>query len=173
MRNRNVIVAALAAPGLLALLLPAQAQPLVPERASQAGVAEIVDIQFRGGGRHRRGRGLGVQRLLRQADADGSGSVTQDEIDTFLADQLTRADSDGDGALALDEFRTIFMEQTRPRMVDAFQNLDEDGDGRITSGEVAERFGSLVDRFDRNGDGALSADDRRRRDRDRRRDRRG
>ena len=175
MSKRTLLVTALAAPAIALTLLPAGAQDVVPERPAELAETEAMPIDFRSDRRARHGRGLRFQRLLRQADADGNGSVTQDEVDAFLAAQLTRADDDGDGAVALDEFETIFMEQARPRMVDAFQDLDEDGDGRITSGEVGERFGSIVERFDRNGDGALGPDDRRRRDRGRhhRRDRRG
>ena len=124
--------------------------------------------------RDRRGRRTGqLMRFFDEVDADNSGSVTQDEVDKFLADQLTKGDTDGDGAVGLDEFQVIYLERTRPRMVDAFQGLDDDGDGQITSAELSDRFGTLVERMDRNGDEALSREDRRGRGERGRRGRRG
>ena len=151
------------------------------ERAAPAVAEErarIVPAQFGGHrkGSGRRGRGQMMLRVLADADANDDGSLTQDEIDQFLAAQLTGADASGDGTVSLEEFQTIYLERTRPLMVDAFQRLDEDGDGQITSGELSDRFGNIVQRMDRNGDDALSADDRRGRgDRGRRnrRDREG
>lgn len=49
---------------------------------------------------------------------------------------------------------------TWSRMVRAFQRLDVDGDGIISSDEMDGRFGDIVQQMDRNGDGALSVEDR-------------
>lgn len=114
-------------------------------------------------GRHHRGGRGGMQMftgLFAEVDADGDGSVTQEEIDTFRAATVTNADSSGDGAISLDEFETIYLNFVRARMVDAFQDLDADGDGSISTTEMDSRFGGVVERMDRNGDGALSPDDR-------------
>ena len=147
--------------------LSALAQGAAPGSASPAiatqGEALVQKAQFRDrkgrGGR----RGGAMMQMLQRADADNDGSVTQGEVDAFVAAQVSEADADNDGAIALDEFQAIYLEQTRPRMVDAFQALDEDGDGSVTTAELDSRFGSIVERFDRNDDGALSADDRRER----------
>lgn len=117
------------------------------------------------------GGGFGGRDLMRglfgEIDADGDGSVTQAEIDAFRTAQLSAADANGDGRLALDEFATVYFERIRPQMVDAFQAFDDDGDGAITAAELEDRFGDVVSRLDRNGDGALSPDDRGRRGGDR------
>ena len=136
--------------------------------------ARVVPAQFFGGKRNRGGRGMrgAMMTAFQDADADNNGSLTQDEVDQFLAAQLTGADADTNGSVSLDEFQTIYLERTRPNMVDAFQRLDEDGDGQITSAELSDRFGTIVQRMDRNGDDALSMEDRSRRgDRDGRRGR--
>ena len=44
-------------------------------------------------------------------------------------------------------------------MVDRFQAHDDDGDAAVTLEEFNDRSGRLVQRMDRNGDGAISADD--------------
>jgi Ca2+-binding EF-hand superfamily protein len=98
--------------------------------------------------------------------------VTQAEIDTFRAAQLSAADTSGDGSVSLDEFATVYFARIRPQMVDAFQACDDDGDGAITSAELEARFANVVSRLDRDGDGALSLQDRGDRDDDDRDDRR-
>lgn len=110
------------------------------------------------GGRHG-GRGMMMQ-IFDRVDADGDGAVTQAEIDAYRAEQVSAADANGDGALAIEEFDVIYRALTRSRMVDAFQDLDEDGDGVVSPAEMDDRFGSIVERMDRNGDGALGVEDR-------------
>ena len=170
-RSSRLTLTVLAATAVGASTLLAGAQTVRPDAPAVATEVEraVTPVQFREG--RWGGRGGMARRMLTQADADGDGSVTQAEIDAFLAEQVRSADADADGSLALAEFETVFAEQTRPRMVDAFQALDEDGDGQITTAEIDGRFGSIVERLDRNGDGALSADDRRRGGREGRRGR--
>lgn len=114
---------------------------------------------------HRGHGGFGGGEMLRtifaQVDADDDGSVTQAEIDAFRAARIEQADASGDGALSIEEFDTLYREFTRFRMVDAFQHLDADGDGVIDSAEMDSRVGGIVERMDRDGDGALTLRDRR------------
>ena len=93
--------------------------------------------------------------LFNQVDADGDKTVTQDEIDTFRAAKVGEVDASGDGALSIEEFDTLYREFTRSRMVDMFQDFDADGDGVISPEEMDARFGGVVDRMDRDGDGVL------------------
>ena len=114
---------------------------------------------------HRDGRGFGgrggmLQGVFAEVDADGDGTVTREEIDAFRGDRVTSVDASGDGALSIEEFDTLYREFTRPRMVDAFQRLDENGDGVIDAAELDARVDALVERMDRDGDGALSLGDR-------------
>jgi hypothetical protein len=98
--------------------------------------------------------------LMARIDTDGSKSVTQAEIDTYLAAQLAAADTSKDGTVDLAEFEPVFNAMMRAHAVRAFQGLDADGDGKVTAAELDARFGDAVERMDRNGDGALSPDDR-------------
>ncbi len=118
------------------------------------------------GGWHERGegpRGGRAMMMLQQFDADGNGALTRAEIEAVRDDAYDRFDADGDGALTLDEFEGYWAEFSRPRMVDRFQQFDEDGDGRITAAEVDERIDRMFAWGDRNDDGELSPEDRRRR----------
>ncbi len=114
---------------------------------------------FRKGHGDRGGHGM-MRQIMEKVDANGDRAVTQDEIDTFRAATVANADASGDGGISLDEFETIYLELTRNRMVDAFQKLDEDGDGVVTQAEMDAKFGNVVDRMDRNDDGKLDREDR-------------
>ncbi|MBB96780.1 MAG: hypothetical protein CML68_19550 [Rhodobacteraceae bacterium] len=93
--------------------------------------------------------------LFTQVDTDEDGAVTQEEIDTFRAAKVGEADASGDGALSIEEFDTLYREFTRSRMVDMFQDFDADGDGVISPEEMDTRFGGVVEKMDRDGDGVL------------------
>lgn len=131
--------------------------PVQTEAAAQASNAKPVD--FRKGRADRGGRGMFGQ-MMEKVDADGDRAVTQAEIDTFRAAVVSDADTSGDGDISLDEFETIYLNMMRDRMVDAFQKLDADGDGVVTQAEMDARFGSVVERMDRNDDGKLDREDR-------------
>lgn len=104
--------------------------------------------------------GMGPEAILGQFDTDNDGKLTQAEIDQALAGRFSKYDANGDGKLSLDEFGNLFHEVMQPMTVRAFQMLDPDGDGSVTTAELDKPFSHLVQRFDRNGDGALSPDDR-------------
>ena len=104
--------------------------------------------------------GLGAEQLLREVDTDRDGRMTQAEIDAAVNARFARFDADGNGRLSLDEFNALWADVTRPAAVRAFQFMDPNGDASVTKAEVDERTSRLVQRFDRNGDGALSMQDR-------------
>ncbi|MFZ1470605.1 MAG: hypothetical protein WAT09_16765 [Paracoccaceae bacterium] len=130
--------------------------PVQAATAVQAFGAKLVD--FRKGYGEREGRGMFGQ-LMEKVDANGDGAITQAEIDTFRVGLVTGADTSGEGSISLDEFETIYLDLTRDRMVDAFQDLDADGDGVVTQAEMDTRFGGIVDQMDRNDDGKLDRED--------------
>lgn len=108
----------------------------------------------RGPGHHKGGDMF--RTLFEAVDADKDGSVTREEIDTYRASRVSDADTSGDGALSIEEFDTLYREFTRSRMVDAFQKLDNDGDGMITAEEMDAQTNRLVGHLDHDGDGALT-----------------
>lgn len=110
------------------------------------------------------GGGPGL-RMLERFDANGDDSLTQEEIDTFLAGELAEFDTSGDQTLDLGEFESLWLNFMRERMVDHFQFLDADGDGQVTAEEFNSPFEHAVDRMDRNGDGQLDRQDRPNQDR--------
>lgn len=175
MKQSKIFTAGLVALGIAtAGAAIATAQDMVPAGPQDGSRAEMQAerAKFRGrdGGHHGRmgghggpGGREGFIELFEQVDSDGNGLVTQEEIDIYRSAKVGEADTSGDGALSIEEFDTIYREMTRSRMVDAFQRLDADGDGVVSEAEMDRRFGSIVERMDRNADGALSLEDRPRR----------
>ena len=103
---------------------------------------------------------MGGEQLLREVDTDRDGRMTQAEIDAAVNARFARFDADSNGRMSLDEFGALWADITRPAAVRAFQFMDPNGDGSVTKAEVDEKTSRLVQRFDRNGDGALSMQDR-------------
>jgi hypothetical protein len=110
-----------------------------------------------------RWRGKRLERLLDRFDTDKDGKLTQAELDASRKGLFTRYDADTDGKLSLSEFEQLWLDLRRRHMVRGFQHIDEDGDATITAEEFLEPYADAVARMDRDGDGAISGDDRRRR----------
>ena len=104
----------------------------------------------------------GPIRMLEQFDADGDGRLTQAEIDTARTERFAKYDANNDSALSLEEFSGLFQEVSRPMMVRAYQKLDPNGDASVTADEFDRPFANVVERHDRDGDGALSPSDMKR-----------
>lgn len=113
----------------------------------------------RGGG-PRGPHGMMMMEIFRQADADGDGKLSQEELDAFIAGQVSEANTDGTDGVTLEEFEIIWLNLTNRAMVRTFQFMDTDGDAVISQEEIDERFGKVVERFDRNGDGFIDKADR-------------
>ncbi|MGD9866641.1 MAG: EF-hand domain-containing protein [Hyphomicrobiales bacterium] len=108
------------------------------------------------------GKGRHMAMLLERFDADKDGKLTQDELNQSRQDLLAKHDADKDGKLSLKEFETLWMEVMHRRMVRGFQRIDVDGDAAITTEEFLKPYSELVSRMDRNDDGVLDVNDRKR-----------
>ena len=98
---------------------------------------------------------------LETFDLNGDGSLNQAEVDQFRADRLAKFDTSGDGRLTLEEYQALWLDAMRERMVDAFQQLDDDGDAMVTREEFLESFAQLVQRLDRDDDGMVTQEEMR------------
>jgi hypothetical protein len=106
--------------------------------------------------------GGGVRHLLERYDANKDGKLSQQEIDDNRTDWHKRFDTDKNGSLSLTEFEALWLEARRQEMVREFQRLDPNGDAALSLDEYKGPLSSLVANRDRNGDGLLSREDRRR-----------
>jgi Ca2+-binding EF-hand superfamily protein len=113
---------------------------------------------------HGMGHGMGrmamAQQLMERYDADKDGKVTQAEIDQNRTDWQKEFDADKNGTLSLEEFQNLWLKARHEDMVREFQFFDRDGNAQITLDEYKGPLANIVADRDRNGDGALSREDR-------------
>ena len=97
--------------------------------------------------------------MIEMVDTDQSGTISRQEIDNLRAEKFTGNDGDNSGELTLEEFQSMWMEIARPVMVDHFQFLDHDGDGRVTREEFDRPINRVVTVLDRDGDGEITMEE--------------
>ena len=138
------------------------------------GTTTMVGASQAGGGwgrgHHGGGWGGGGDHLFEQFDSNQDGLITQTEVDQVLEGRVADFDQNNDGSLNLEEYQALWLDAMRERMVDRFQDLDDDGDAIVTTEEFVEPYSRAVQRMDHNEDGAITRDDMRGRPYDRDRD---
>ena len=72
--------------------------------------------------------------MLEQFDQNQDGTVSITEIETVRTERFNEYDADGDGTLSLEEYEALWLEAMRERMVDQFQEHDDDGNAILTPG---------------------------------------
>jgi len=114
-------------------------------------------------GQHHGGPGMKgrahADRMFEQFDLDKDGKLTTAEIDKARTDSIAKFDANGDGVLQLEEYQGLWMEHMRARMVDGFQRLDDDGDGKVTSDEMKAPMTRISRFMDRDGDGVITREE--------------
>jgi Ca2+-binding EF-hand superfamily protein len=110
-----------------------------------------------------KGQGRQGPRALMQfgaVDADSSGDVTFDEFAAAMKTRVGGADKDGDGKMTVeeitDEIVRMRAQKQAKRMIDRF---DADGDGAITAAEIEARQKKMFALLDRNDDGKIVKDE--------------
>ncbi|WP_349539280.1 EF-hand domain-containing protein [Sagittula sp. NFXS13] len=127
------------------------------------------------GGKGRDGagpRGMFLQEMFAEADANGDGKITEEEMAAAAAQRFSDADTDGDGNLSAEELtaqaqaRKAAREAARreARSAAMIERLDTDGDGLLSQEEMsarrpADRFAKMLERLDADKDGALSIEE--------------
>jgi len=85
------------------------------------------------GGMHRSMMGA----MMTQADTDGDGTVSGDEMRQMLQSRLSENDTDGDQSLSPAEFEAMHVKMMQEHLSEKFSQLDTDGNGAISSEEMA------------------------------------
>lgn len=97
---------------------------------------------------------------LSQADANGDGSISWQEMVDMRAGIFERLDRNGNGVADADD--SPRFGPGKSRFDDAFgqmKNFDTNGDGRITKSEMLDAPSPLFEKGDTNNDKVLSADE--------------
>jgi Ca2+-binding EF-hand superfamily protein len=147
------------------LLLATGAIALGAAAFAGASLADRGWGRHHGGWGHHGGAGPGApgERLFEAFDANQDGTLTQAEVDQARQAKLAEFDADGDGSLNLEEYQALWLDAMRERMVDQFQDHDDDGDGLVTVEEFGERFSRIIIRLDVDGDGEVTMEEMRER----------
>lgn len=103
-----------------------------------AGMMQMMMQMHGGGGMSGMGMMGPTGALAKLLDEDGDGTVTPEEAHDGMQALLTDYDADGDEVLSLDEYAALHAAVTWEAMVDGFQALDADGDGKVTASEMTE-----------------------------------
>ncbi|MGD9497170.1 MAG: EF-hand domain-containing protein [Armatimonadota bacterium] len=100
------------------------------------------------------GPGVGVARLMAKYDANGDGRIDRDEFQG-PENQFLRLDANGDGAITADELGGGAAQGDQPGRQAA------EGDRPLARrvGDPAQRWERMLERFDTNDDGQISADE--------------
>jgi Ca2+-binding EF-hand superfamily protein len=93
-------------------------------------------------------------------DQDQSGDVTFEEFSAVLKSRIGGADANGDGKMTVQEIAVeiekMRAERMARRIIDRF---DTDGDGMLTAAEVESRQRKMFALMDRNDDGKIVKDE--------------
>lgn len=166
----------------------ASAEPL--GQATEA----VGDDARRGPGARHEGRMHGMKRHFEEADQNDDGQVTSQELQTAITAKFAAIDANSDGQLTEDELSAmrskrqsemkgkriakldkndngaIDRDEAPPRMARHFDEVDADGDGKLTQAELGEgwkkhrrgkdgRGKKGHAHFDENGDGVVNAEE--------------
>ncbi|WP_423823984.1 EF-hand domain-containing protein [Salinisphaera sp. SPP-AMP-43] len=107
---------------------------------------------------------------LTQADTNKDGKISRAEAKAAQSRSFERLDSNGNGQLDRQEFdkgqpglpanADAQDKQRRQSIITGwFDNIDSNGDGKISESEYQQAVAPYFDRMDSNGDGSISSDE--------------
>ncbi len=100
-------------------------------------------------------------------DVDGSGEIDAADLDALRAERFAAVDADGDGSVTEDEFIAQAQEDAAERAALMFARLDADGDGVLSRDALEGRggpggrrmSGRILMGADTDGSGGVSAEE--------------
>ena len=106
--------------------------------------------------------GGGPRMMMRfeRMDVDDSGDITFEEFSAMLTSRIGDADANKDGKMTVDEIATEIERMRAERMARRLiERFDIDGDGALTAAEIESRQKKMFALMDRNDDGKIEKDE--------------
>ncbi|NUQ00096.1 MAG: EF-hand domain-containing protein [Armatimonadetes bacterium] len=100
-----------------------------------------------------------IMPMFNKHDTNQDGKLTADEVPAEFWAKLSASDKDGDGAVSADEAKAGQPAKGGGDVAGMFKNLDADGDGKLTQGELPAGKWEKLSAADADGDGALTLDE--------------
>ena len=122
-----------------------------------AASATVVEARERGAGLP----GMDFSTL----DVDGSGEITESDIETLRETRFAEMDSDSDGVISRAEFTAAMAARAEDRAGEMFDRLDADGDGSLSRDAIEARTegrrnpARMLERADTDGSGGVSEEE--------------
>lgn len=106
----------------------------------------------------------GARMTFEQLDADGSGEVTQAELEAAKEARFASADTNGDGKLSAEELQAQASADMADRTARMIERFDTDGDGALSQEEMPQprRGGGaerMLEHLDADGSGGISKEE--------------
>ena len=95
-------------------------------------------------------------------DVDGSGEIEASDLLALRTQRITDMDTDGSGTISEAEFMASIGERAGERAGTIFERVDEDGDGAVAIEDMTNRDGrrgggsKMIERADADGSGGVS-----------------
>ena len=108
----------------------------------------------------RRGEGPRMERMFERADANDDGVVSFEEFAARGTERFTDADADGNGEITADEIAAALeREQHRRRAERMIERFDMDGDGVVSLAEIEDRQQKMFALADRDNSGSIEEEE--------------
>lgn len=113
-----------------------------------------------------RGGGMGGQIALHfdEIDTDGNGALSEAEIEAHKTARFNAADTNGDGALSAEELAAQHeakqAERSAQRLSKMIEKHDKDGDGALSLDEMgSDRSSKMFERLDKDDNDEISKEE--------------
>lgn len=96
-----------------------------------------------------------------ELDADGNGAVSPGEMTAHRAARFAQVDANGDGKLSVEEMQAEGARRAAQRAARMMERFDSDGDGALSQDELPDhsKRGDMFSRMDKDGNGAVSKEE--------------